>query len=478
MSSFVTVATVGAMTVSVVAACRPAAAEQAPVDAPAAAVDAAAPQGQEPADAAPGDAAPGDAAPGDAAPEDAAPGFPTTTAPPSAAGPTSNVSVTIKPYGIINVAASYLLGNSSNNPELPGWAVKGPSALYFFARQTRFGLRGSWDTPPSELHIQNAYWLVESDFLGGFAGQGIGYFFPIPRLRLATATVEWSSIRLSFGQDWALLAPLIPDTASHLAVPGFTSSGNLWARLPQLRLDGVVGDGGTPSKPTWRFIWAVAMVASAQADAIPTDQSGFATVRIPQGGERSLMPAGEARVAVARDLFGKSLEIGVSGHLGDRKIAFVGGTVRQVNGAIALDVTLPLPWQLAVKGEVFWGKGLDGFFGGISQGIAHTTDAAGTITSIGDSIASVGGWGQASWTALDWLTLYAGAGADNPTNDDLLDVNATTNRTFNVSVYSSLAAQLARGLAFWLEYDFLHTDFQAGPAVQTHVLSLTGQTTF
>jgi len=180
-------------------------------------------------------------------------------------------------------------------------------------------------------------------------------------------------------------------------------------------------------------------------------------------------------VAVARDLFGKSLEIGISGHLGDRKIAFVGGTIRQGNGAVALDVTLPLPWKLAVKGEVFWGKGLDAFSGGIAQGIAHTTDAAGNITSIGDSIAAVGGWGQASWTALEWLTLYTGAGADNPNNDDLLNVNAVTNRTLNVSSYSAIAAELAHGLALWLEYDFLHTDYQAAPAVQTHVLSVTGQ---
>src|SRR5262249_48899185 len=160
----------------------------------------------------------------------------------------------------------------------------------------RFGLRGSWNTPPSVLHARKAYWLVEGDFYAGFAGQGIGYFYPIPRMRLATATVEWTSIRLSLGQDWTLLAARIPRTALPLAVPGFTSSGNLWARLPQLRLDGVVDFDGTPSNSTWRFIWAVAMIASAQADAIPTDQSGFATVRIPQGGERSLMPAGEARV--------------------------------------------------------------------------------------------------------------------------------------------------------------------------------------
>src|SRR5207302_10930402 len=143
----------------------------------------------------------------------------------------------------------------------------------------------------------------------GFLGQGLGYFFPAPRLRLATATVEWSSVRLSFGQDWSVLAPLNPDSALHTAVPGFATSGNLWARVPQLRLDGVVGFGGPATKHTWRFIWAAAFVAEVQADAIPPPQNAFSNVRIAQGGETSLSPAGEARLALAHELFGKSVEV-------------------------------------------------------------------------------------------------------------------------------------------------------------------------
>jgi hypothetical protein len=356
---------------------------------------------------------------------------------------------------------------------VPEWAVDGASTLLFTARQTRFGMRGSWKAPPSELDVQRVDGVLEADFYGAFVGQGTGYFFPIPRLRLATITVEWCSVRLSFGQDWSVLAPLNPDTAFHTAVPGFTASGNLWARAPQLRLDGIIGPDST-----WRLRWAAAIVASVQADAIPTDQSGIATVRIPEGGERSRAPAGEARVAIARDLFGKSLEIGISGHLGERKIAFVGGTTRQRNGAAAIDLMLPLPGSLLVKGEAYWGKGLDAFFGGIAQGIAHTTDATGAITSVGDSIADAGGWAQVSWTALAPLRLHAGGGVDKPTRDDLLAVNAPTNRTRNIAVYGELATEVARDFVFWLEYDFMHTEYQAAPNVQTHVFSLTGQLTF
>ncbi|HEX8953228.1 MAG TPA: hypothetical protein VF945_15345 [Polyangia bacterium] len=406
------------------------------------------------------------------------PPFPKTVAPPSAEAPSTTAAFTVEPYGLITVNGTYLLGDSSNNPDVPEWATAGASTFLFTARQTRIGIRGAWLTPPSKLRVQKVAGLVEADFYGGYLGQGLGYVFSMPRLRLATATVEWRSVRVSFGQDWSLLAPLNPDSALHVAVPGFAASGNLWARVPQFRVDGVVGFGGPAGKHTWRFVWAAALVAEVQADVIPTTQSAFTNVRVPQGGEYSLAPAGEARVAIGRDLFGKSAELGVSGHLGNREITFVGGRTSRLNGAVAVDVTLPLPGRLALKGEAYWGDGVDAFFGGILQGTAFTADATGAITSVGNGIADGGGWAQLSWGALSWLTLYAGGGADKPKSEVLFVINAATNRTLNAAVYAEASVELARGIAVWLEYDFMRTEYQAIPTQQTHVLSLSGQLSF
>ncbi len=400
------------------------------------------------------------------------PPFPTTVAPPTAVAPPPNVSFTVEPYGLIVANGTYLIGNSAALTELPDFSTVGASAFFFTARQTRVGVRGDWLTPPSRLHVQRVAGLIEADFFGGFFGQGIGYVFPIPRLRLATATVEWRWFRFSFGQDWTLLAPLNPDTALHVARPGFSTSGNLWARIPQFRVDGIVGRKG------WRFIWAAAFVLNVQNDAVPAAQNVFTATRIPQGGENSLAPAGEARVAVGHDLFGKSLEVGVSGHLGNRSITFTGGRADRLNGAVAVDVTLPLPWRLAFKGEAFWGDGVDAFFGGIQQGIAFTTNAMGAIDFIGNGIADGGGWAQLSWAATKWLSLYAAGGGDRPKAEDLLVVNAATNRTLNAAFYGIVSVEFARGFSLWLEYDFMHTEYQAMPTQRTHVLSLSGQLSF
>ncbi len=407
------------------------------------------------------------------------PPFPATVAPPSASAVVPPSSWVVEPYGVVTLNATYLLGDSSNAPDVPQWATTGASAFLFTARQTRVGIRGSWLTPPSRLGVQRVGGIVEADFYGGFGGQGIGYVFDVPRLRLATATVEWRHVRFSFGQDWSLLAPLNPDSALHFAVPGFATSGNLWARLPQLRVDGVIGLGGAPEHRRWRLVWAAALVFNLQADAIaPPVSTVFTNVRIPEGGENSLAPAGEARVAIAHDLFGKALEIGVSGHLGNRSIAFVGGHADRLNGAVAVDVTLPLPARLSLKGEAYWGDGLDAFYGGIVQGTAFSADAMGAITTVGNGIADGGGWAQLQWEALKWLKLYAGGGADKPKTADLLVTNAATNRTLNASFYGATSVELARGFLIWLEYDFLHTEYQAIPIQQTHVLSVSGQLTF
>src|SRR5262249_31711860 len=155
--------------------------------------------------------------------------------------------------------ASYVLGGV-NNLDNPQWALAGKNEFSFSARQSRFGLKGAWVKPPSALKASEIAAVIEADFYGGFLGHGVAYYLPVPRLRIAKAWVQWKYARFTFGQDWSLLAPLNPDSSLHVAVPGFASSGNLWARMPQMRVDGTVGT-------QWRFIWAAAIVAEVQADA-------------------------------------------------------------------------------------------------------------------------------------------------------------------------------------------------------------------
>jgi hypothetical protein len=373
-------------------------------------------------------------------------------------------------YGLVATNAAYVLGGV-NNLDNPQWAVAGKNEFSFSARQSRFGIKGAWVKPPSALKASEIGAQIEADFYGGFLGQGLAYYFPVPRLRIAKAWVQWKYVRFTFGQDWSVMAPLNPDSSLHVAVPGFATAGNLWARMPQMRLDGVVGTN-------WRFIWSAALVAEVQADAIATADNAFTGIRKPEGGENALAPGGEVRFAVAHDLLGRSVEFGVSGHIGKRTIAFNGGTTDRINGAVVADVNMPLGRFFGLKGEVYYGSGLDAFMGGIQQGIAFTRDMMGNIDVVGAGIRDVGGWAQLSFAPLKWLTLYAGGGGDRPEASDLLAANAATNRTLNAAFYGAVNVEFAKGFGLSLEYDYLHTEFQGSPTRQSNVLALSGTFAF
>lgn len=389
--------------------------------------------------------------------------------PPAPAAPPAK-AFHVTGYGLVVTNAAYVLGGV-NNLDNAQWATAGGNAFSFSARQSRFGLQGVWTTPPSALRVQEIGAQVEADFYGGFAGQGLAYYFPIPRLRIAKAWAKWRWARLTFGQDWSIAAPLNPESMVHVAVAGFSASGNLWARMPQFRLDGVIGS-------RWRLVWAVALVAEVQNDAISSADNAFTGIRKPEGGENALAPAGEARVAVAHDLRGHPVEIGLSGHLGKRSVAFTAGTVDKINGFVALDVSLPLGRYFAIKGEAYYGTGLDSFFGGIQQGLSFTRDMMGNIDQVGPSIRDVGGWAQLMGAPLSWLKLFAGFGGDAPSRGDFLFANAATNRTLNLAFYGAAHVELAHGFALGVEYDYLHTEYQMAPTRGSQVVALSGMLTF
>lgn len=380
--------------------------------------------------------------------------------------PTSQSAFQVIPYGSVVLNAAYVLGGA-NNLDVPMWATPGPNELNLTVRQTRVGLKASWQTPPSALHVKEVAGTVELDFFGGFLGQGVPYYFPTPRLRLATVSVAWKYFRLTFGQDWALFAPGNPDSALHMAIPGFSATGNLWARVPQLRLD-----GATLGK--WKLVWAVAVVASVQADAIATADTAFTGVRKPEGGENSLAPGGEARVGIAGTLFGKPLAIGVSGHVSDRSVrtTTMMSTVDVLAAGVALDALVPLARVLSFKGELYYGAGLDAFFGGINQGISFTRDMNGGIATVGGAIHSIGGWGQFVATPLSWLNLSAGVGFDRPDRSDMLAANRNTDRTTNIAFYGAFNFVLAYGFSLGVEYDFLRTVLHNGVDSNTNVVAL------
>lgn len=82
--------------------------------------------------------------------------------------------------------------------------------------------------------------LLEMDFYGTRPVdnvQPLNRVLNQPRLRLAYFQLEHNGVKFVFWQDKAILAPLDPIALSHVAMPLGATAGDLWAWMPQVRVD-------------------------------------------------------------------------------------------------------------------------------------------------------------------------------------------------------------------------------------------------
>jgi hypothetical protein len=110
--------------------------------------------------------------------------------------------------------------------------------LIFTMRQSILGLTVSPANPSENGWVPSA--LVEMDLFGSRpvdTSQPQNRVFDEPRLRLAYIQLEHKSVKIVAGQDKMILAPLDPVSLSHVAAPLGATAGDLWAWLPQVRVD-------------------------------------------------------------------------------------------------------------------------------------------------------------------------------------------------------------------------------------------------
>jgi len=340
----------------------------------------------------------------------------------------------------------------------------------FTARQSILGIQVS---PKSPGNGWNASGLAEVDFFGSRPTdptlQPQDRVFNQPRLRRAYLQLDKGDWRLVAGQDKMILAPLDPISLSHVAVPLGASAGNLWAWLPQVRVENRHKFGGTtllvqggilrPSfgDPRLGDQNGLINVATGAATGAAVDNfSGF--------GERARQPFYQARVALSHPWAGRTATVGVSGHYGRERV----GADRDVDSsAAAVDVTLPIVKYLIFRGEVYTGTNLVPFDGGVIQGVAFVApvvSSTGVITTPAQirKIGDMGGWAELISPVTSKDILYAGAGTDDPRDHNLLP---GTSRSKNSFVWASYFRKLGPDVTAaveWSFWDFRTRTFTSG----------------
>ena len=147
--------------------------------------------------------------------------------------------IPVKIYGSILFNANYV-DRGANTNDIPLFAQRRDASndqdhqnFNMTARQTRFGLRYEGKI----FEDAKLTGVFEFDLLGGKPAFANGVNFDIFRVRLAYGRIDWANDSLEAGQDWAVFSPLNPTTLASYAIPGFSTSGNLWNRIPQIRYE-------------------------------------------------------------------------------------------------------------------------------------------------------------------------------------------------------------------------------------------------
>jgi hypothetical protein len=273
----------------------------------------------------------------------------------------------------------------------PPYAGTGSVGASF--RQSILGLRGIGPTVFGARTNAD----LDLDFLNGAAGPYGGVGAGQVGLRTARLQFDWSNFSVTGGLEAPFFSPNTPTSYLSLAVPAFSSAGNLWNWTPEIR-----------AERRFDFTSAEFKVQAGLLDSTGYSVSG-STLRLPTPGESSRQPVYAARLSANNRSEDHTISFGVSGIYVPLRFPNTG----TVSGSAAIaDWKFPLPGRFQVSGAFFTGKGLDGF-GGLALPAVQAQDYQHYIYVTAPTLAGIpviGGWSQLKFTLNSRSEFNAAAG--------------------------------------------------------------------
>jgi hypothetical protein len=288
---------------------------------------------------------------------------------------------------------------------------------------------------------------VNLDFSGGLPDTSNGAAMGVIRLRTGIVRLDWTNTSVIAGQDRLFFAPLAPTSLATLSIPALSYAGNLWAWMPQVRVE-------------HRFVLSDASSLSIQAGILdnftgdlPPDQFD----RYPTWGEQSGQPAYAVRVSWSHRMFGQDFTAGAGGYYGRQDWGFN----RSVDGwAGTADLTMPLGKRFELTGEFYRGRAVAGLGGGIGQSVLLNGPFDDPATRF-RGLDSMGGWAQLKFKLKPNFEINGAFGSDNPFADELRQYNTYTSTIYpspytrNLSPLVNFIYQIRSDILFSAEYRYL-----------------------
>ena len=245
---------------------------------------------------------------------------------------------------------------------------------------------------------------IDADFYGGQQPSSGGRTFPLLRLRRATGEIDWTHVQLLVGQEVPLVSPRNPRSLAAMGFPEFSSSGNLWLWLPQIRVTVETG-----------YSIRLALQAAVLAPTAGTPQPAFNTAL--DSAERTGRPYLEWRLRLGWGPTDNPSEFAIGVHQGWLKnLDTLSGDSIQISQALTADARVVFG-PVEVMGEAFTGKALAGLGGG-GVGQSFGVDGAAVHTT--------GVWLQINARPTRSWMFGGGCGMDDPKDADVFTVGDST----------------------------------------------------
>ncbi len=311
--------------------------------------------------------------------------------------------------------------------------------------QTRFGL--NFNGPEAgKARVSGQY---EVDLYGGGAENGA-----MLRTRHAFFQVDWpEDVSLLMGQTWDIIGPQNPNTLDYTVA---WQAGNIGFRHPQLRLVKGFNAGGGK---------VLVQVAASRKVGDATTFSNS-----PDTGADAGSPAFQGRIGYTFPTSeGQKGTIGVWGHSGNDEYDYsaAGDSVSVESRSRGIDLNIALDKRFAFKGELWEGRNLDEYQGGIGNGVI-VTSASGTYLNNAafggrffnaEALESRGGWFEFNIGPFQKWRYNLGMSVDNPDDELLPNANAAS-RTKNRTRWINALYDLNEAVQMGLEYMRIETAYK------------------
>jgi hypothetical protein len=273
------------------------------------------------------------------------------------------------------------------------------------------------------------------------------YFFDI------YGEIKSDCYRFLLGQAADVIAPLNPSNLNFYTAGNGYGVGNLGFFRAQVR-----GEVYVPVGECDRLIFQGCMAQQV----VPVIQPG-AEVFGQDAGWPDLQ--GRAALGLGPEKEGhRPFEAGLSAHIGERTVDVLAPQQKLhfQTWSVTGDLRVELTERTGFQGELFMGRLLGSYNGGINQGINLTKRVA---------IRSRGGWVEVWHRFSDKLTGHLGYGIDDPDDDDLSAGERSLNTFYYANLYCNITEQLQVGLEFsWWETRYVTDPDNRALRIETAVI--------